>query len=89
MMRDAVKEFNDREIIPYEDRFEKKTMHSERYMKKAVISVSWNCGQREYGGLGMGFVSTMLVVKIFLVVQVLLALLLNFLWNWNHANYLM
>ena len=24
MMRDAVKEFNDREIIPYKDRFEKK-----------------------------------------------------------------
>ena len=29
MMRDAVKEFNDREIIPYKDRFEKKDMHSQ------------------------------------------------------------
>ncbi len=65
MMRDAVKEFNDREIIPYKDRFEKKDYDlTESCMKKAgelgFLGVSV---PEEYGGLGMGFVSTMLVCE--------------------------
>ena len=65
MMRDAVKEFNDREIIPHKDRFEKKDFAlTEEVMKKAgelgFLGVSV---PEEYGGLGMGFVSTMLVCE--------------------------
>lgn len=63
MMKEAVKEFNDREIIPHKDRFEKKDYAlTEEVMKKAgelgFLGVSV---PEEYGGLGMGFVSTMLV----------------------------
>ena len=79
MMRDAVKEFNDREIIPYKDRFEKKDYAlTEQCMKKAGdLGFLGVAVPEEYGGLGMGFVSTMLVCEYILVVQVLLALLLE------------
>ena len=65
MMRDAVKEFNDREIIPHKNRFEKKDFAlTEEVMKKAgqlgFLGVSV---PEEFGGLGMGFVSTMLVCE--------------------------
>ncbi len=65
MMRDAVKEFNDREIIPHKERFENKDYAlTEECMKKAgelgFLGVSV---PEEYGGLGMGFVSTMLVCE--------------------------
>ncbi len=63
MMRDAVKEFVDREVWPNKPRFEKKDYKlTEELMTKAGemgflgISVP-----EEYGGMGMGFVSTMLV----------------------------
>lgn len=63
MMRDSVKEFVDRELWPHKDRFEKKDYaYTKETMEKAGelgflgISVP-----EEYGGLGMGFVSTMLV----------------------------
>ena len=65
MMRDAVKEFNDREIIPYKDRFEKKDYAlTEQCMKKAGdLGFLGVAVPEEYGGLGMGFVSTMLVCE--------------------------
>ncbi|CDF79681.1 butyryl-CoA dehydrogenase [Formosa agariphila KMM 3901] len=62
MMKEAVIEFNDREIIPNKARFEAKDYAlTEDVMRKAAelgflgVSVP-----EEYGGLGMGFVSTML-----------------------------
>lgn len=62
MMKESVKEFNDREIIPYKDRFEAKDFAlTESVMKKAgdmgFLSVAV---PEEYGGMGMGFVSTVL-----------------------------
>ncbi len=64
MMRDSVKEFVDREIWPRKEEFEKKNYQlTEDLMKKAgemgFLGVSV---PEEYGGLGMGFVTTMLVV---------------------------
>ncbi len=63
MMKAAVKEFIDREVWPYKERFEKKDYElTKTLMEKAGelgflgISVP-----EEYGGLGMGFVSAMLV----------------------------
>jgi len=63
MMKDAVIEFNDREIIPYRSRFEAKDYaFTEECMQKAgelgFLSVAV---PETYGGLNMGFVSTMLV----------------------------
>ncbi len=63
MMRDSVKEFVDREIWPKKDRFEKKDYAlTEDIMKQAgelgLLGVSV---PEEYGGLGMGFVTSMLV----------------------------
>ncbi|MDN3593832.1 acyl-CoA dehydrogenase family protein [Zunongwangia endophytica] len=63
MMRDSVKEFVEREIIPHRERFEKKDYKlTEEVMQKAgelgFLGVSV---PEEYDGLGMGFVSTMLV----------------------------
>jgi len=63
MMKDAVIEFNDREIIPHKARFEAKDYAlTEECMRKAgelgFLSVSV---PEAYGGMDMGFVSTMLV----------------------------
>ncbi len=63
MMKDSVKEFVDREIWPHKARFEQKDYKlTEELMKKAgdlgFLSVSV---PEEYGGMGMGFVDTMLV----------------------------
>ena len=62
MMKEAVMEFNDREIIPNKPRFEAKDYAlTEACMKKAgdlgFLSVAV---PEAYGGLGMGFVSTVL-----------------------------
>ncbi|UPS91499.1 acyl-CoA dehydrogenase family protein [Bizionia sp. M204] len=62
MMKESVKEFNDREIIPHKNRFEAKDFAlTEEVMKKAgdmgFLSVAV---PEEYGGMGMGFVSTVL-----------------------------
>lgn len=64
MMRDSVREFVDREIIPRREEFEKKNYKlTQELMKKAgdmgFLGVSV---PEEYGGLGMDFVTTMLVV---------------------------
>ncbi len=65
MMKEAVKEFNDREIIPFKNRFEAKDYKfTEEVMRKAgelgFLSVSV---PQEYEGLGMGFVSTILTCE--------------------------
>jgi alkylation response protein AidB-like acyl-CoA dehydrogenase len=62
-MRDSVKEFVDKEIWPNKDRFEKKDYaFTEETMKKAgdlgFLSVAV---PESYGGMGMGFVNTVLV----------------------------
>ena len=63
MMRDAVKEFVDREIWPYKERFEKKDYaFTEEVMRKAgELGLLGVAVPEAYGGLGMGFVTTMLV----------------------------
>ena len=63
MMRDSVQEFVDREIIPHKERFEKKDYSlTEEIMQKAgELGFLGVAVPEEYDGLGMGFVSTMLV----------------------------
>ncbi len=63
MMRDSVKEFVDKEIWPYKNRYEKKDYaFTEETMRKAgELGLLGVAVPEEYGGLGMGFVSTMLV----------------------------
>ena len=63
MMKESVKEFVDREVVPNKPRLEKKDYAlTEEIMRKAgelgFLGVSV---PEEYDGLGMGFVSTMLV----------------------------
>jgi len=62
MMKEAVIEFNDREIIPHKDRFEKKDFAlTEEVMRKAgALGFLGVAVPEAYGGLGMGFVSTLL-----------------------------
>ena len=62
MMKESVMEFNDREIIPHKARFEAKDFAlTESVMRKAgdmgFLSVAI---PEVYGGMGMGFVSTVL-----------------------------
>ncbi|WP_147676022.1 acyl-CoA dehydrogenase family protein [Algibacter pacificus] len=62
MMKESVMEFNDREIIPHKARFEAKDYAlTEEVMRKAgdmgFLSVAV---PEAYGGMGMGFVSTVL-----------------------------
>jgi len=63
MMRDAVKEFADREVAPFREKFEKKdyaftrdTMTKLGEMGFLGVSIP-----EKFGGIGMGFVATMLV----------------------------
>ena len=62
MMKDAVMEFNEREIIPFRDRFENKDYaFTEEIMRKAgALGFLGVAVPEAYGGLGMGFVSTLL-----------------------------
>jgi len=63
MMKEAVKEFNDREIIAHRERFEKKDYaFTEECMRKAgELGFLGVAVPEAYGGMEMGFVSTMLV----------------------------
>jgi len=63
MMRDSVKEFIDREVWPKKEEFEKKNYAlTEEIMRKAgELGFLGVAVPEEYDGLGMGFVSTMLV----------------------------
>ena len=65
MMKQAVQDFIEKEVIPHRERFENKDYKlTEEVMKKAgdlgFLSVAVPV---EYGGMGMGFVSTMLVCE--------------------------
>jgi alkylation response protein AidB-like acyl-CoA dehydrogenase len=62
MMKEAVMEFNDREIIPHKTRFEAKDFAlTEEVMGKAgELGFLGVAVPEAYGGLGMGFVSTVL-----------------------------
>ena len=62
MMKEAVMEFNDREIVPYKARFEAKDYAlTEEVMRKAgELGFLGVAVPEAYGGMGMGFVSTML-----------------------------
>ena len=64
MMRDSVREFVDREIIPKREEFEKKNYKlTEELMRKAgEMGFLGVTVPEQYGGLGMDFVTTMLVV---------------------------
>ncbi|MEC7783719.1 MAG: acyl-CoA dehydrogenase family protein [Bacteroidota bacterium] len=63
MMKETVKEFVDREIVPNKERFEHKDYAlTEIVMRKAgELGLLGIAVPEEYDGLGMGFVSTMLV----------------------------
>src|SRR5690606_14473197 len=63
MMKEAVTEFVDRELWPNKARFEKKDYaFTEEMMRKASeMGFTGVSVPTEYEGLGMGFVSTMLV----------------------------
>ncbi len=63
MMRDMVKEFADKQLWANKDRFEKKDYaFTEESMRKAgELGLLGVAVPEAYGGLGMGFVSTMLV----------------------------
>ena len=63
MMKESVIEFVDREIWPQKDRFEKKDYAlTEEIMRKAgELGLLGIAVPEAYGGLGMGFVTTMLV----------------------------
>ena len=65
MMKEAVMEFNDREIIAHRERFENKDYAlTEEVMRKAgELGFLGVAVPEAYGGLGMGFVSTMLVCE--------------------------
>ena len=62
MMKDAVMEFNDREIVAHRERFEKKDYaYTEEVMVKAgELGFLGVAVPEAFGGLGMGFVSTVL-----------------------------
>ncbi|MCU7613628.1 acyl-CoA dehydrogenase family protein [Chryseobacterium sp. GMJ5] len=62
MLRDSAKEFIDREVVPQHDRFEKKdyALTEEIMRKLGEMGLLGITVPEEYGGLGMGFVSTML-----------------------------
>lgn len=63
MMRDSVREFVDREVWPHKEEFEKKNYAlTEEIMRKAgELGFLGVAVPEEYEGLGMDFVSTMLV----------------------------
>ena len=63
MMKDAVKEFVDREMWPYKARFESKdyALTEETMRKAGELGFLGISVPEEYGGMGMGFVDTMLV----------------------------
>ena len=65
MMKQAVKDFIEKEVIPYRERFENKDYQlTEDTMKKAGdLGFLGIAVPQKYGGMGMGFVSTMLVCE--------------------------
>ncbi|MEC5394274.1 acyl-CoA dehydrogenase family protein [Bergeyella sp. RCAD1439] len=66
MLRDSIREFIDREVIPHRDRFEKKDYAlTEECMKKlGEMGALGIAVPEQYGGLGMGFVTTVLACDV-------------------------
>ncbi|WP_292008331.1 acyl-CoA dehydrogenase family protein [Chryseobacterium sp.] len=62
MLRDSAKEFIDREVVPQKERYEKKdyALTEETMRKLGEMGMLGISVPEEYGGLGMGFVTTML-----------------------------
>ncbi len=62
MLRDSAKEFIDREVVPNKEKFEKKDYaFTEECMKKlGEMGMLGIAVPEQYGGLGMGFIETML-----------------------------
>ena len=62
MLRDSIREFIDREAVPQRERFEHKdyALTEECMRKLGELGALGVAVPEEYGGLGMGFVSTML-----------------------------
>lgn len=62
MLRDSAKEFIDREVVPQKERFEKKdyAFTEETMRKLGEMGMLGIAVPEEYGGLGMGFITTML-----------------------------
>jgi len=62
MMKEAVMEFNEREIIPHKAKFEAKdyALTEETMQKAGELGFLGVSVPEAYGGMGMGFVSTML-----------------------------
>lgn len=67
MMKESVSEFIDKEVWPQKERFEKKDFgFTEELMRKAGdLGFLGVAVPEAYGGLGMGFISTMLVCDYF------------------------
>ena len=65
MMKQAVGDFIEKEVMPHRERFENKDYKlTEDIMKKAGdLGFLGVAVPQEYGGMGMGFVSTMLVCE--------------------------
>lgn len=66
MLRDSIKEFIDREVIPNRERFEHKdyALTEEVMRKLGEMGVLGIAVPEEYGGLGMGFITTMLACDV-------------------------
>ncbi|WP_417428804.1 acyl-CoA dehydrogenase family protein [Halpernia sp.] len=62
MMRDSAKEFIDREVVPKHDRFEHKdyALTEETMRKLGEMGFLGVTVPEQYGGLGMGFITTLL-----------------------------
>lgn len=62
MMRDSAKEFIDRDVVPHHERFESKdyALTEETMRKLGEMGFLGVTVPEQYGGLGMGFVTTML-----------------------------
>ena len=87
MMKQAVKDFIEKEVMPHRERFENKDYQlTEDTMKKAgKLGFLGVAVPQQYGGMGMGFVSTMLVCEAINSCR----FSINSIWstyrNWNNA----
>ncbi|ACU07393.1 Acyl-CoA dehydrogenase, short-chain specific [Flavobacteriaceae bacterium 3519-10] len=62
MLRDSIREFVDKEVVPHRERFEKKdyALTEEVMRKMGEMGILGVAVPEQYGGLGMGFITTML-----------------------------
>ena len=89
MMKQAVSDFIDKEVMPHRERFENKDYKlTEDTMKKAGdLGFLGVAVPEEYGGMGMGFVSTMLVCEtISGDCRFFINSIWSTYWNWYNAN---